>query len=271
MSNQSMLTEKALLSFQTIEDHFKNVKDYRRVGSVKHKLTHILFFTLCAITAGANDLVGVHSWIKANETWLKEMFLLNYGVPSLSTLRITYMLLEPTSLSESFAAWAQHMIKNNASKGICIDGKAHRATAPPNEPNSFVHIVSAWATGHGVTLGQQKVDGKSNEITAIPKLLDLVDIKDAVVTIDAMGTQKNIVKKIIDKGGDYILGLKGNQSKLRDEVENFFTQVIEYGNLGTDFNKFKTEEKQKGRHEIRRIYPFNLEIKFICKKFLSHK
>ena len=254
MSDQSNLNEKALFSFETIEKHFKNVKDYRRSGSVIHKLLHILFFTLCAVTAGANDLVGVHTWIKTNKAWLNELFDLEHGIPSLSTLRITFMLLDPTSLSECFVQWVKEMVGNGHLKGICIDGKAQRGTALPGEPNSFVHIVSAWATGCGITLGQQKVDGKSNEITAIPKLLDLIDIEGTVVTIDAMGTQKNIAEKIVNKGADYILALKGNKSKLSDEVENFFDQVIKNGKLCVDFQKFEFEEIKKGRHEIRRVY-----------------
>ena len=242
MPHQAILNEKALFSFETFKNHFKRVTDYRRPGSVKHQLSHILFFTLCGITAGANDLVGIHTWIEANRTWLGELFDLKNGVPSLSTLRITYMLLDPTSLSECFAGWVKDMIGKGNLKGICIDGKAQRGTALPNEPNSFVHIVSAWATGHGLTLGQKKVDGKSNEITAIPKLLDLIDIKGTVITIDAMGTQKNIAEKIVDKGADYILALKGNHSKLNDEVENFFTQAIQYGDPGVHFYKFEGEE-----------------------------
>lgn len=254
MSDQSDLNKKALFSFQTIENHFKDVKDYRRSGSIKHELLHILFFTLCAVTAGANDLVGVHTWIKANEAWLNELFKLEHDVPSLSTLRITYMLLDPISLSECFVQWVRDMIGKGNLRGICIDGKAQRGTAFPDEPNSFVHIVSAWATDHGLTLGQQKVDGKSNEITAIPKLLDLIDIEGTVITIDAMGTQKNIAEKIVDKGADYVLALKGNQSKLNGEVESFFDQAIKYGEPGIEFHKFEFKEEGKGRHEIRRIY-----------------
>lgn len=254
MSDQPELNEKALFSFQTIEEHFKDVEDYRRSGSVKHQLLHILFFTLCAVTAGANDLVGIHTWMKANEVWLNELFELEHGIPSLSTLRITYMLLNPTSLSKCFAQWVKSMVGKGNLKGICIDGKAQRGTALPDESNSFVHIVSAWATNIGLTLGQQKVDGKSNEITAIPKLLDIIDIEGTVITIDAMGTQKKIAEKIVDKRADYILALKGNQSKLNDEVENFFGQAIKYGDPGIEFHKFEFEEEGKGRYEIRRIY-----------------
>jgi len=254
MSDQSECNKKALFTFTTIEKHFQHAKDYRRPGSIKHQLLHILFFTLCAVTAGANDLVGVHTWIKSNESWLRELFKLEQGVPSLSTLRITYMLLDPLSLSECFANWMKDMISEGNLRGISIDGKAQRGTTLPDTPNSFVHIVSAWAAGHGLTMGQLKVDGKSNEITAIPKLLDIIDVEGTVVTIDAMGTQKNIAEKIVDKKADYILALKGNQSKLSDEVENFFMQAIKYGDLGVDLQKFEFNEEGKGRHEIRRVY-----------------
>jgi len=128
MSNQSDHDEKALFAFRTIENHFKHVEDYRRAGSVKHRLIHILFFTLCGVTAGSNDLVGVHTWINANESWLTDLFKLKHGVPSLSTLRIMYMLLDPILLSQCFAQWMKEMISGGNLKGISIDGKAQRGT-----------------------------------------------------------------------------------------------------------------------------------------------
>lgn len=252
-SDRSGINEKTLYAFQGVENNFQNIEDYRRQKSIKHRLIHIIFFTLCAVTAGSNDLVGVHTWIKANETWLIDLFELKHGVPSLSTLRITYMLLDPIPLSHCFAQWVKDLIDRGNLRGISIDGKAQRGTALPDDSNSFVHIVSAWATDHELTLGQLKVDGKSNEITAIPKLLDLIDIEDTVITIDAMGTQKNIAEKIVEKKGDYILALKGNQSTLNDEVDNFFSQVLKYGDPNIDFFDFNFEEEAKGRHEIRRV------------------
>lgn len=206
------------------------------------------------MTAGANDLVGVSTWIEANSTWLKNLFGLENGTPSLSTLRITYMLLDPSSLSNCFADWVKSLIEHGKIRSVNIDGKAQRGTALPDDPNSFVHIVSAWASEHELTLGQLKVDGKSNEITAIPKLLDIIDVENTVVTIDAMGTQKDIAEKIVNKGGDYILALKGNQSKLQAEVVNFFQQALENGEEGVDFNSFSFEEEARGRTEVRRVH-----------------
>jgi len=253
-SNQFGTDEKALFIFQKLQEHFGKTEDYRRARSIKHKLLHILFFTLCAVTAGANDLVGVHTWIKANEAWLSELFQLEHGIPSLSTLRITFMLLDPTSLSHNFTQWVQDLVVGGNLKGISIDGKAQRGTALPDKSNSFIHMVSAWSADYGLTLGQMKVDGKSNEITAIPKLLDLINIEGTVITIDAMGTQKNIAEKIIDARADYILALKGNQSTLSDEVQLFFDQMFKHGDLTVDFHMFEFKEEGKGRQEIRRVY-----------------
>jgi predicted transposase YbfD/YdcC len=252
--DQSDIDDKTLHAFHGVEKHFDHVDDYRRQGSIRHGLPHIIFFTLCAMTAGANDLVGVATWIESNEVWLTELFGLEHGVPSLSTLRITFMLLDPIPLSQCFAKWVQGLVDRSSLRGISIDGKAQRGTASPDEPNSFIHIVSAWAVDQELTLAQLKVEGKSNEITAIPKLLELIDIEGTVVTIDAMGTQKTIAEKIVDKGGDYILALKGNHSTLQAEVVNFFDQALTNGAEDIDFSTFQFEDEARGRHEIRRVH-----------------
>ena len=247
------IDDKALGAFRSIEEHFGFATDYRRQKSVKHRLIHIIFFTLCAVTAGANDLVGVEMYLQANADWLVKLFDLKYGMPSLGTLRTVYMLLNPEVLSRCFVEWVESLVARTNLKGISIDGKAQRGTALPDEPNSFVHIVSAWASEHNLTMGQVKVDGKSNEITAIPKLLDLIDIEGTVITMDAMGTQTKIAEQIVDRKGDYILALKGNHSTLQAEVENFFRQAFEYGDEGIDFTSF-LGNRERRRNELRKIY-----------------
>ncbi len=155
----------------------------------------------------------------------------------------------------------------NITKGgsVAIDGKAQKGTADKDKPNSFVHIVSAWSTENGLTLGQLKVEGKSNEITAIPKLLEMINVEDNVVTIDAMGCQKEIAKEVNNKKGDYILALKGNQGALHAEVTNFFQQAKEYGDEGIDFSSSYSEEKGHGRSEKRKIY-ISENIDFLSQK-----
>jgi predicted transposase YbfD/YdcC len=208
--------------------------------------------TLCGVIAGAHNLKEVAEYAKDMKEWFCSIFQLSNGVPSYGTFWQIFKYLEPEPLSKCFVNWAKAIAKKY--KVIAIDGKAQRGTVTPGESNSFVHIVSAWASEEGLTLGQVKVDGKSNEITAIPKLLDLIDIQDAVITIDAMGTQKAIAKKIIDKGGSYVLALKGNQSNLQAEVVNYANQASVYGEEGSEFILFEQKNEGHGRKEVRRIF-----------------
>lgn len=243
---------KAKVLYEDVEDYFSAVEDYRRLGSTCHQLSHILFITLSAVISGADNLKAVAEYAKDMKEWLVSVLELPDGVPSYGTFWLVFKHLDPKPLSECFVNWAQAVAKT--CKSISIDGKAQRGTAEPGNPNSFVHIVSAWASEEGLTLAQLKVDGKSNEITAIPKLLDLLDIQDAVITIDAMGTQKEIAKKIVERGGNYILALKGNQSNLQAEVVNYATQASTYGEENSEFAFFEQRNEGHGRIETRRIF-----------------
>jgi len=254
--------EAAELAFSLVEEHFVDVEDYRRAASTSHRLSHIIFMALCGAIAGANSLKGVAEYVKDMEEWFVSILGLKHGVPSYATFWLVFKHLDPTSLSKCFINWVKSLTPQSGGKSIAIDGKAQRGTAKQGEPNSFVHIVSAWASQSGLTLGQLKVDGKSNEITAIPELIKLVDVKDAVVTIDAMGTQKEIAKALVEKGADYILALKGNQSSLHDEVVNYATQAIQYGEDGVDFNFIELKNTGHGRIECRRIYATD-QIEFL--------
>lgn len=237
----------------SIEKHFSNIKDPRREGSIKHKLFDIFFITICAVICGADNLKEVSEYAKTKTEWLNSTLGLQGKIPSYTTFWWIFALLDPIALRKSFVEWVSSM-SNKKSGGIAIDGKAQKGTAEKNKPNSFVHIVSAWSSENNLTLSQFKVEGKSNEITAIPKLLDTIDVKNNVITIDAMGCQKDIAKKIIDKEGDYILALKGNQSKLNDEIENFFNQLKKYGDEGIDYHSFCSEETGHGRIEKRKVF-----------------
>lgn len=246
--------EAADLAFSLVEEHFAVVEDYRRSASTSHILSHIIYITLCASIAGANNLKAVAEYAKDMEDWFVTILSLRDGTPSYGTFWLVFKHLDPNQLSSCFVNWVQSITNRCKGRGIAIDGKAQRGTAESEDPNSFVHIVSAWAAEAGLTLGQLKVDGKSNEITAIPKLLELIDVKDAVVTIDAMGTQKEIAKTLVSKGADYILALKGNQSLLQAEVVNFAIQAMEHGEQGVDFSMFEQKNEGHGRMECRRIY-----------------
>lgn len=242
---------------KSLEEHFNDVEDYRRQGSVQHRLIDILFITICAVISGANDLKAVALYAQRKQRWLINILAPANGMPSYTTFWTVFVLLAPLSLEECFVRWVQSRINTSSDSedsDINIDGKASRGTIKKGEPHSFVHIVSAWTKKHHLTLGQLKVDGKSNEITAIPQLIDMIDIKGATVTIDVMGYQTAIAEKIVDKGGDYILALKGNQGYLSNEVENYFKQAENIDFDGVPCDAVGSKELAHGRIEKREVY-----------------
>lgn len=217
----------------------------------------ILFIALCAVICGANDLKAVAMYAVRKKRWLTTVLGIS-SVPSYTTFWTVFVILSPTALEQCFVQWVRSKLRSLKDlpecKQISIDGKAQKGTAKKGHAHSFVNIVSAWATTEGITLGQLKVDGKSNEITAVPKLLDMIDVEGAIVTLDAMGCQTSIAEKIADKRGEYALALKGNQGKLADEVENYFTQAERLEFEGVIFDGLGSKEEAHGRIEKREIY-----------------
>lgn len=257
MTEEELDQESCNAFKKSLEEHFDDVEDYRRSRSIRYRLIDILFITICAVISGANDLKAVALYAQRKQHWLINILDLPNGVPSYITFWTIFALLSPLPLEKCFIRWVQSRIGNkngSQERDISIDGKASRGTAKKGNPHSFVHIVSAWSRKHHLTLGQLKVDGKSNEITAIPQLIDMIDIEGGTVTIDAMGCQTAIASKIVDKGGDYILALKGNQGSLSDEVENYFTQAEEIDFEGIPCNAVGSKEQAHGRIEKREVY-----------------
>jgi len=207
---------------------------------------------ICGVTCGANNLAAVAEYANSKKDWLCS-FLGISEVPSYETLWRVFALLDPKSLMDSFMVWTQEIAHLKQGSVIAIDGKAQRGTADPDHPHSFVHIVSAWSASNQLTLGQLKVESKTNEIVAIPKLLEILDIEGAIVTMDAMGCQTKIAEKIIEKKGDYILGLKDNQPALLDEAIAVFSQIDEYGDEGIDYGQCESSESGHGREEHRQV------------------
>jgi hypothetical protein len=176
-----------------------------------------------AVISGADDWVSIHEFGVAKIDWLRTFLDLKNGIPSHDTLGRVFAVLCPQEFSRCFTQWITSLGEMLEGGVIAIDGKTVRGSFDKSLGKGALHMVSAWSSANGIVLGQYKVDDKSNEITAIPKLLDLIDIKGAIVTIDAMGTQKKIAEKIIDSGGDYVLALKGNQGHLHDDVQLQFS------------------------------------------------
>lgn len=205
-------------------DYFAGLEDPRCDINLQHRIDEILFLTLSAVICGAEGWDDIELFGKSKERLLKEFFPYQYGIPSDDTLRRFFRALDPDKFQSCFIQWMQSLDIETEDKVICLDGKTSRRSY--DHDKKALHTVSAFAAETRLVLGQQKTDEKSNEITAIPKLLELLDIQGSIITIDAMGTQREIANQIQDQGADYILALKGNQGTLNDDVRLLFKDNI---------------------------------------------
>ncbi len=241
--------------------HFAYFPDPLREQGRIHRLDEIIFMATCAVFCGADNWVQIADYAHSKSDWLGTFLELPGGIPSHDTFRRVFCLLDPVAFQKGFSAWMTALM---ARKGltpvatdppeltpIAIDGKAHRGSARRTVGRSALHVVSAWAVEHHLTLGQVATDAKSNEITAIPELLELLDLNGAVVTIDAMGCQKEIAADIIGRGGQYVLAAKENQPHLYEDITRAFDEALDQGEPGVDFTECQTEEVRGGRQETR--------------------
>jgi predicted transposase YbfD/YdcC len=218
-----MAGKKAKEETQAILDYFAELPDPRRDNENKrHKLIDILAISIMAMIRGAEHFTEMEQYGKANEEFLRMFLELPHGIPSHDTFGDVYARLDTGEFKRCFANWVEAIRTGTEGEVIAIDGKTLRRSHNRSAGKGAVHLVSAWAVRNRLSLGQAKVDEKSNEIIAIPELLKLLYIKGCIVTIDAMGTQKEIAEQIREKGADYVLALKNNQPNLRAEVEGIF-------------------------------------------------
>ena len=206
-------------------DHMRVVPDHRIPGMVTYPLDEVLLATLVGVVCGADDWDGVEEVATGALDWLRSFLPFANGIPTAQTLRKVFRLLDTQALQRGFAAWAASL-RVEAREVIAVDGKTLRGSKTAPDGKGALHLVSAYATEAGLVLAQRAVDGKSNEITAIPDLLDMLNLKGAIVSIDAMGTQKEIARRIVDKGADYVLALKGNQTSLHEDAALFFADEV---------------------------------------------
>ena len=233
-------------------EYFKLIENPKQSGKTSHSLLEIIFISVCAYICGANSWDGVFEFAKSRESWLRKYIPLANGVPSRVTYWRTFTCLNPQSFQKCFQEWSSSLI--GRTRHIAIDGKTLRGVYDPNDPKASLILVSAWATDHGILLGQIKTNVKSNEITAIPKLLDMICVKNCLISIDAAGCQVNIAKKIVDLEGDYLFSLKGNQGTLKNDVEDFFQDMIGMNWEGFDYEYMESLEKGHGRIDTRKVY-----------------
>lgn len=236
----------------TITEHFASLKDPRIQLKTRHKLIDIVIITICAVICGADDWTEVVDYAKAKKDWLKKFLALPHGIPSHDTFGRVFSLLRPEEFEKCFVSWIHTVFKLTGAQTVAIDGKTLRRSYDRSSNKAAIHMVGAWAARNGIALGQLKTEDKSNEITAIPELLKLLDLKGCIVTIDAMGCQKDIAQRIADQGADYVLALKGNQGTLHKDVELFFEDAQQCNFKDVPHNSFETTDGDHGRVEVRR-------------------
>ncbi|PHJ57082.1 transposase [Nostoc linckia z18] len=235
----------------TIADHFAVMSDPRIDRTKRHKLIDILTIAICAVICGADSWVAIELYGCTKYEWLKTFLELPNGIPSHDTFARVFALINPQEFQLCFLNWVKSVHKITDGEVVAIDGKTLCGSRAQNSDQSAIQMVSAWATTNKLVLGQVKVDSQSNEITAIPELLKVLDLSGCIVTIDAIGCQKEIVKLITEQSADYVITLKKNQGNLYDSVESLFITAISKGFEGIEHSTYKTEDKGHGREEIR--------------------
>lgn len=224
---------------------FSKVDDPRMEARCLHQLKDILFIALCTVLSNGDDFEDMVEFGKQRMEWLEQILELPNGIPSHDTFNRVLQMIEPQQLTDCMAADAQDLIESVRGKLISFDGKKMRGVSPKSRGNKGLFILSAWVGENRLCIGQQKVEDKSNEITAIPDLIDVLDIEGSTVSIDAIGCQTEIAEKIVEAGADYLLAVKENQGKLYEEISDEFTW-----NSSKEFNE--TWEYDHGRFEVRK-------------------
>ena len=243
----------------TITEYFGEIEEPRREYSIQHKLIDIITISICAVISGADKWEEIEDYGHEKKEWLETILELPNGIPSHDTISRVFQLIDPRQFEKGFQKWISSITKLKKGEIVAIDGKTQRRSFDNNK--SAIHTISAWARENQIVLGQLKTEEKSNEITAIPELLDSIDVKGTTVTIDAMGCQKYIAKKIIDKEANYTLGLKGNQSKTHKRVKRIFSKDLSK----IKHDKYETKEKKHGREEERkyRVIPIKNQFEYL--------
>jgi len=244
---------------KSLIESFEGLPDPRLDRTRRHKLVDILTIGLCSLLTGGESFTDMELYGRVKEDWLKTFLELPNGIPSHDTMNRVFSAIDPYAFLDCFVKWVQGICPALEEETVAIDGKALRHAY--NEGEAIPYIVSAWASESGLVLGQVKVDEKSNEITAVPELLDALHLKGCIVTLDAMGCQKEIAAHIITKEANYVLALKGNHATVHEEVREFFTDAVSpCANQCADtavkdaMDFFKTTEKNHGRGETRRYW-----------------
>ena len=237
-----------------IENHFGDLTDPRVERTKLHKLLDILVIAICAVIAGADNWEDVEEYGKAKQEWFRTFLEIPNGIPSHDTFTRVFARLDPEQFQACFLRWMKAVSEVIGGQVIAIDGKVLRRSHDKGIGKAAIDMVSAWATANRLVLGQVKVDEKSNEITAIPQLLEALEVSGCIVTIDAIGCQTDIASKIIDREAEYVLSLKENQGHLYEDVERLFWDLEESQYKAYAYDYEKTVNKDHGRIEVRECW-----------------
>jgi predicted transposase YbfD/YdcC len=243
-----------LVDVGSIGSYFESLSDPRHARNRKHLLVDIAVIAVCGIVCGCDGPTAIHRWAKHRESWLAQHLALPNGIPSRDCIRRTLIMLKPEAFQRCFRAWISDTIAADASGAdrlIAIDGKACRGSRDRAKDLGALHIVSAWASEEGIALGQVATDAKSNEITAIPQLLEQIDLAGTLITIDAMGCQKEIVERIVTGGGDCVIAVKDNQPKLMAAIRAYFLDHLERDLVDLRYRCDETRDEGHGRIDER--------------------
>lgn len=258
-----------LVDIGSIGSYFESLGDPRHTRNRKHLLVDIVVIAVCGIISGCDGPTAIHRWAKHRESWLAQHLALPNGIPSRDCIRRLLMMLKPEAFQHCFQAWVSDAMATDSetsSRLVAIDGKSCRGSHDAAKELGTLHIVSAWASEEGIALGQVATDAKSNEITAIPQLLGQIELKDTLITIDAIGCQKEIVKKIVNGSGDCVIAVKDNQPKLLAAIQDFFFDQLEREFEDLRYRCYETLDEGHGRIDERSYYLAKVPRDFVVAK-----
>ena len=235
----------------SVSRHFGHLPDPRIERCKLHKLIDIMTITICAVISNADGCEDIEAYGRAKEPVLRRFLELPHGIPSHDTFERVLARLDPSAFQRCFLDWVTHIRTKLPGDVVAIDGKTACGTRDAAIDLSPLHLISAWSSANALVLGQLRTSDKSNEITAIPLLLDILDIQGCIVTIDAMGCQTAIVEKIVEKEADYVITCKGNQEQLHEDIEALFARLLQQALPQTDLTHHQTIDERHGRREIR--------------------
>lgn len=241
----------------TIGCYFDSLSDPRHYRNRKHLLVDIMVIAVAAVVCGCDGPTAIHRWAKARRDWLAQYLTLPNGIPSRDCIRRVLLALQPQAFQRCFQDWVTQALVGDAATGgrlVAVDGKTCRRSHDAGKELGPLHIVSAWASEEGIALGQVATESKSNEIAAIPVLLEQLELSDTIVTIDALGCQKEIVQQIKRGGGDAIVAVKENQPKLHAAIAAYFTEQIERDFADVQYRAYESEEEAHGRLDERSYF-----------------